>query len=181
VKRVARGLFAIGTVAAAVLGAAACVLWARSYRHTDVAATPQFRVASHEGGLHLWHQDTDGDGWIRLGSRPVYRMTDPEIDWNQYVSPWAGSDSVPPLPGWSTQTAWRRFGFAFVRAWDLRGVSIPFYAIVAGCTLAPAWSLLRRARGAGRRRQGRCRACGYDLRASPDRCPECGTIAAVNR
>jgi hypothetical protein len=56
--------------------------------------------------------------------------------------------------------------------------SIPLRSAAGATAVLPAvWvvSLLwRRHRSSRRRRAGRCPACGYDLRASPDRCPECG-------
>jgi hypothetical protein len=48
-----------------------------------------------------------------------------------------------------------------------------FFALVSGI---PSFVYLRRQIAVRRRRgEGLCRRCGYDLRASPDRCPECGT------
>lgn len=43
----------------------------------------------------------------------------------------------------------------------------------------PAVWLLQFVRKRGRRRVGYCRICGYDLRASVVRCPECGTPIPV--
>jgi hypothetical protein len=59
------------------------------------------------------------------------------------------------------------------------GVAVPFWLLALLCAIPPAlrWNP-RRAR---RRRAaaGLCPACGYDLRATPERCPECGTIPAA--
>jgi len=53
-------------------------------------------------------------------------------------------------------------------------VAIRCWALAVVLSILPAvW--LRTAHGQRRLAlQGRCIACGYDLRATPDRCPECG-------
>ncbi|MGA2441974.1 MAG: hypothetical protein ABSH08_13530 [Tepidisphaeraceae bacterium] len=40
----------------------------------------------------------------------------------------------------------------------------------------PTWWLIRNGKVNREKRKGTCRVCGYDLRATPERCPECGTI-----
>jgi len=51
---------------------------------------------------------------------------------------------------------------------------VPDWSIILLTALAPAILLRRKLRR--KPLPGHCLVCGYDLRATPDRCPECGTI-----
>jgi hypothetical protein len=57
-----------------------------------------------------------------------------------------------------------------------RAVYVPDWALILAFSIMPVRYAIRIVRRRNAEMRGRCRACGYDLRATPDRCPECGTI-----
>jgi hypothetical protein len=78
-----------------------------------------------------------------------------------------------------SQTFWNRIGFSYERDTSGWALAIPYWAIVSltagmAATL-PAIHSFRRHRSLSTITKSLCRKCGYDLRATPDRCPECGT------
>ena len=61
----------------------------------------------------------------------------------------------------------------------LWSVAIPMWLPAAVFAVVPAVYGIRVRRRRRRRRHGLCEACGYDLRATADRCPECGADRAL--
>ncbi len=54
-------------------------------------------------------------------------------------------------------------------------IGVPFWLPLSFAVVPPLWWLIQRWERVRRRNSGLCRECGYDIRASRERCPECGT------
>jgi hypothetical protein len=173
--------FGIWRVGFAAVLCAQCALWIYSYfsyeailwqsplrRHT--LACTHFKFTSNCGALEIEKFSAIsivGAMWKSIG--PVCLIIrKPERDWSPvFKNLWQlRCESQPPVyvggrGGWI--------------------IHIP-YALTAGITALPLipWFRGRRLRRL-HQRQGRCLACGYDLRASAGRCPECGETIAVGK
>jgi hypothetical protein len=91
-----------------------------------------------------------------------------------------GYYSVPPRPdSWAHSflgVGWERGALSSpIASWT--AIGIPYAYLLALFSLLPAIRLYRWRRCRKLNRPGHCAICGYDLRATPDRCPECGTPA----
>ena len=77
---------------------------------------------------------------------------------------------------------WQRMGFGWYwwrpasGAGNFARIVVPLWAVVAATGALPAWRAIGTLARRRRPRPGLCATCGYDLRATPSRCPECGTI-----
>jgi hypothetical protein len=104
---------------------------------------------------------------------------------------WGGSSYPQPMAYHSIvdlqAVSWLGFRYAaedigtvrIGRARDLV-VTVPHWFVLAACSAWPAAKWIRRQK---RRRQepGHCARCDYDLRATPDRCPECGMVTRADQ
>ena len=177
-RRFARALFTLCTVLSLVLLVATCVMWVRSYwRHEG-------KISKH-GQLQqsVWSV-LGGIRYLRVES--AYTVRPEHEDFNWYSREVHSSDPVDRNFGNRTRTVsgagfhyiegdWRE-GFIYPGEPPMpyRAVVVPYWSIAVFAALLPAGWFFGFVRRRRRRRAGLCVRCGYDLRASPDQCPECG-------
>jgi hypothetical protein len=120
----------------------------------------------------------------------VYDFFERRSPWR--LSRWSTGPPESTVPVRSAARRWRVLGVelvgeAVVRpdySEDTRAVVLPCWLLVLATALLPGIEAARWVGRLRRRRRdrlrGRCARCGYDLRATPDRCPECGTPSTAS-
>jgi hypothetical protein len=130
------------------------------------ADVEQFKRINPEDPSYARAKNAPPFGWSRTAlPRQTYKPSG--SFWNQRGF-WLG------WPRWKNSTGNRpsgrfRYGFFFA----------PYWFLLLLFSILPALALRRAIWTFRRRKPDLCAKCGYDLRASPERCPECGMLRQV--
>ena len=188
-KRLRRIIFNALTALSLLLCLATVVLWAYSYRHIpflnrqlqsrDTRTFWVVELCVSSGQLQFgidrarWNQTLDPYPvhWTygRDGNRDNNSLYE-----NRLPGPrWSIGHLVEYSSTYSASANWTRMDKSDNRD-DVFYAPIALLFILSASL--PAWRLNSRLRRNRRTGKGLCPICNYDLRATPDRCPECGMV-----
>jgi hypothetical protein len=179
------------SAAAVVLFVVVCVAWVVSLFRTDTIGWAGFDdrsaqtwqnwgLSSFGGELDVYRMES---GTARFDESPHHLSGIPVPG----MQPHAFHHGMPRRERWSLRAfVYRDFPEggpdASMPGFRLRFVAVPHWFVAILCAVAgwPAGTRwLKRYLASRRPKPGCCRKCGYDLRASPERCPECGNVAGL--
>ena len=183
VRRLRRILLNAATVVSLLLFVATAALWVESYRaYTYVslgnAVGVEWVVVHDAGRIGLrrttyWAKEDDPKfpspyrAFRRFNRFPMWVGR----NWGDDGWRWAGFDAGYRVPIYAAAYRSRR------QVGVSRLIRLPYWFVAAATLVVPSMSIRRACRERSRQSVGtRCLTCNYDLRATPDRCPECGTI-----
>ena len=153
-------------------------LWVQSYRRPVFLYYDWLENGDKVEARSVHFTSGNGIGGITM-DRTIADDPRVGVEWQQATQPrgWQNFKSTPPTSPAAISDGFRlrvvdqkniRLGLSI---W-IRGFRMPYwFATVLAAVLPAACVIFRR-----RTKKGHCRACGYDLRATPDRCPECGAV-----
>lgn len=175
VKRLQRIAWSSLTAISLLLGAATLWLWVRSYGRIDrfdyVQAPARYTVNCARGHFE-----------IEIDRNAGYAIPEQGLIWTPWSGPQGAADEAMVIRTMDYQFPRRIRFFGFT--WGPpRGsqyvVTGAFWPLLFVAGMLPVWRFVSYGRRVIRRqRKGVCFECGYDLRATPDRCPECGAVTA---
>ncbi len=132
------------------------VMWARTWRYNDCVA---LYIAGRGVG---YSSEADGAHLLVLPSAwepcSIVELWVYRVRWRRFERAWFKFDREYYAP----------YPYHFI---------VPHWAIMLPLLVAPDIYLRGHLRIRRRKKLGLCVKCGYDLRATPERCPECGKPA----
>jgi len=193
-----RKLFTLCSAISLLLCVAVCVLWVRSYWFYNHLHRSHWTIVDSPGSSttiekYLDFHSAGGGAMVVVSSNRTTRPATPkQIAESRHRNPeyygdgrlrWEGRqlpfkkpiELKEELLGFGYQSDVEKGGEQLSRV-----LRVPWAAVAACFAAAPGVQVMRFIRRR-RRKLGHCAVCGYDLRASPARCPECGTVTPGTR